>query len=84
MCTNLETMANEYQGEHGAYMIEDDYDDGMSAILRAAHDDWELDRPLGLWSALWRSPDGRSEHYVVARTAPELADKLARAEDEAS
>jgi len=58
-------MANEHQ-------------DDLSMILRAAHDEWELGRPLGMWSALKRS--GHSEHYIVARTAPELAEKIARAE----
>ena len=55
--------------------------------LRAAHPGWTISAHplgLGLWSAEYRSDDGRSIHYVVTRTAAELAAKLEAAEGSAS
>lgn len=69
-------MANEFQDEHGSYTLDDD--DDLAAMLEAAHGDWELSRPMGAWAALKRS--GRSERFLVARTAPELAAKIEQAE----
>jgi hypothetical protein len=40
---------------------------------------WQITiRPGGLdvITALWRSQDGRSQRYVVAHSAPELAERL--------
>jgi hypothetical protein len=46
--------------------------------LRAAHPAWTINapHPLGLWSAEWRSDDHRAIHYIVCRTAVELAARL--------
>jgi hypothetical protein len=54
--------------------------------LQAQHPSWEIHAHplgLGLWTAEHRSDDGRSVHYVVCHTGPELAGKLAEADREA-
>jgi hypothetical protein len=61
-----------------------DEEDELEAMLRAAGADWQISRPLGLWGALWRSDDGRHTRYLVAPTAAELAEKIARVEGAAS
>ncbi len=70
-------MANEYHDLYGAHVIDDD-----SGILREYGRRWQISRPLGMWCALRRSPDGRAERYLVARSATELAGKLARADSD--
>jgi hypothetical protein len=56
---------------------------GLLAELRAAHPAWTIDAHplgLGLWTAEYRSEDGRSIHYIVTHTGEELAGKLETAE----
>ena len=51
--------------------------------LRAEHPGWSIDAHplgLGLWTAEHRSDDGRSIHYLVCHTGPELADRLSQVE----
>jgi len=52
--------------------------DPMS-VLRREFPAWQFDvHPGGLrvWTALWRSEDGRHERYIVARTDAELLARL--------
>jgi hypothetical protein len=51
-------------------------------ILREAGERWKIARPAGMWSALYRSDDGRHIHYIVVATAPELAQRILIAESE--
>ncbi|HEY1621763.1 MAG TPA: hypothetical protein VGG25_29350 [Streptosporangiaceae bacterium] len=58
-------------------------DDGTSPdlmnVLRREFPAWQFDiHPEGLrvWTALWRSEDGRHERYIVARTDSELLARL--------
>jgi hypothetical protein len=53
-------------------------------LSRVAGDDWQIGRELGMLTALWRSADGHRMRYIVAPTARELADRITRAEAEAS
>ena len=55
-------------------------DDDIGTVLAAAGDRWQIGRPLGMWSALRRSADGRHERYLVGTSATALADKIIRAE----
>ena len=56
---------------------------GLLGELRAAHPAWTISAHplrLGLWTAEYRSEDGRSIHYIVTHTGEELAGKLETAE----
>ena len=46
-------------------------------------DRWQIEQPaLGVWSATRRSRDGRHIRCIVARTAADLAAKIATADTE--
>ena len=56
---------------------------GLLERLRHEYPAWRIDAHplgLGLWSAEYRSEDGRSVHYIVAHSGTELEDKLSRTE----
>ena len=48
--------------------------------LRDEHPDWDISAHplgLGLWTAEYRSEDGRSIHYIVCHTGDELDARMA-------
>jgi hypothetical protein len=56
-----------------------------SALLAPYARRWQIDaHPAGLdiWSAIWRSEDGRHIRVLIARTPTELASKLEAADEE--
>jgi hypothetical protein len=54
----------------------------IDAMLRAAGEAWQIDRPASLWGAFKRSPDGRHWHYIVCDSALGLAQEIIQAERE--
>jgi hypothetical protein len=57
----------------------------VSAVLKPYLGRWQIDvNPGGLaiWSATWRSDDGRQTRVIIAYSAAELADKLYVADEE--
>jgi hypothetical protein len=44
--------------------------------LAAQFPQWEVTTPGGMWTAFWRSPDGRSRRVIVAPSGPELLARL--------
>ena len=57
--------------------------DPEGELQRRFGDRWQIEQPvLGVWSATRRSRDGRHIRCIVARTAAELAAKVATANTE--
>jgi hypothetical protein len=45
----------------------------MSEVISAEFPEWEITASApGTWSAFWRSNDGRTRRYLVARSSTEL------------
>jgi len=45
--------------------------------LAAEYPEWEITvAPGGIWTAYWRTADGRHRRYIVTRSAPELVAAL--------
>jgi hypothetical protein len=55
------------------------------AALAAEFPQWEITAsPVGMWTAYWKSGDGRHRRYIVAPSARELLDALREISDPAT
>jgi hypothetical protein len=64
----LETQLSEYEHPRS-----------LPGALAREFPDWQIDISpggVGIWAAYWRSPDGRSRRYIVARSSGELLVRL--------
>jgi hypothetical protein len=66
-------------GELEARLAEYEHPRSPPGALAREFPDWQIDvRPagVGICTAYWRSPDGRSRRYIVARSSGELLTRL--------